>query len=321
MSDMELLVNDCSLHGQFDDYSTFRKAIYRMIHIRKMVREFDRQLHCLRNLAGSRITNNLRMREVIGKWLGPDERRIVLAWLDKDGPFWDDERDHDSDEFMECNGEVVTDTAVGEAAHRCLNEKDYRLVSFSPSDWEYSPVSVKWTLGAGEVENVDVCNYWEIDPLKSALQSASSKLRTWEGLRTFSIDRFSRLTFSNDSFEPLRGAPFKRSAADHIIDIFDVLERLKSDVDERGKWTPEASELHRKHFTGSKPWFSDSSRKEKNSFKSELTFRHPTKKDVELFCPWHGKIKSPQYRVHFSWPVSHDEPLFVVYVGDKLTKK
>ena len=44
----------------------------------------------------------------------------------------------------------------------------------------------------------------------------------------------------------------------------------------------------------------------------------PTK---TLFCPWHGKVQTPQLRVHFSYPIRANEPLYIVYVGPKLTKR
>ena len=51
-----------------------------------------------------------------------------------------------------------------------------------------------------------------------------------------------------------------------------------------------------------------------------MTFKHPTDASKTLFCPWHGKVQTPQLRVHFSWPVRADEPLYIVYVGPKITK-
>jgi len=52
-----------------------------------------------------------------------------------------------------------------------------------------------------------------------------------------------------------------------------------------------------------------------------MTFRHPEKADETIFCPWYGKVGTPQLRVHFSWPVRADETLYVVYVGPKITKR
>jgi hypothetical protein len=41
----------------------------------------------------------------------------------------------------------------------------------------------------------------------------------------------------------------------------------------------------------------------------------------KIFCTWHGKVKTPQYRIHFSWPISAVAPLYVVYIGPKITKR
>ena len=85
--------------------------------------------------------------------------------------------------------------------------------------------------------------------------------------------------------------------------------------------------VYRDFFTGKKgdggrgAMFSDSSDTEKDDFASELRFRHPDRPDERLFCPWHGKVQTPQLRVHFSHPIRADVPLYVVYVGPKLTKR
>lgn len=40
-----------------------------------------------------------------------------------------------------------------------------------------------------------------------------------------------------------------------------------------------------------------------------------------LECFWHGKISTSYYRIHFSYPITHDEPLYIAYIGPKLTKQ
>lgn len=96
---------------------------------------------------------------------------------------------------------------------------------------------------------------------------------------------------------------------------------MKDCFDDRGKRTPEGHTLYQKHFTGDKAWFSDSSDTEKARFKNELIFKHPANPNEVLFCPWHGKVKTPQLRIHFSWPIREDQPLYIVYVGPKITKR
>ena len=50
-----------------------------------------------------------------------------------------------------------------------------------------------------------------------------------------------------------------------------------------------------------------------------MTFKDPEGR--ELICFWHGKIKTPQYRIHFSYPIEKGAPLYIAYIGEKLTKK
>jgi hypothetical protein len=79
--------------------------------------------------------------------------------------------------------------------------------------------------------------------------------------------------------------------------------------------------LYAAHFVGEKAWLTDSSDAEKRQFRSELTFPNPEKSGQHLFCSWHGKVKTPQLRIHFSWPIAANTPLYIVYVGPKITKR
>ena len=74
-------------------------------------------------------------------------------------------------------------------------------------------------------------------------------------------------------------------------------------------------------FRRGKALFSDSSDSEKNdaNFRTAMTFKDPEGR--ELICFWHGKIKTPQYRIHFSYPLKKGAPLYIAYIGEKLTKK
>jgi hypothetical protein len=46
-----------------------------------------------------------------------------------------------------------------------------------------------------------------------------------------------------------------------------------------------------------------------------------TSPDTDIFCPWHGKVKIEQMRMHFTFPIQHDRPVYVVYIGPKITKR
>ncbi len=114
---MELLVNDLSINGQFPDVPSFKNAIGRVMAMRDLARQFGSELHCHRNLSHAQVTRELGMPQAIQR-LEPAERSALTQWLTRHGPFWEDERVHGPDDYLECDDQVVTDTAVGEVAFR-----------------------------------------------------------------------------------------------------------------------------------------------------------------------------------------------------------
>jgi hypothetical protein len=52
-----------------------------------------------------------------------------------------------------------------------------------------------------------------------------------------------------------------------------------------------------------------------------MSFVDPENPAKKFFCPWHGKIQTPQFRIHFEWPIpAHQQRLKVLYIGPKITK-
>lgn len=317
---MELLFNDLSLHGQFQSARDFEESIGRVMEMRALAGRFGRKLHCHRNLVNAQVTPELLMPRVVGA-LGTNTRRALMGWLTKHGPFIEDIREHEVDDYLACGDEVVTDTAVGEAAYCRFYGVDRRLVSLAPSLWETSPLHVTWHNG-GPSPSVDVENYWEREALHQALKDVPIPMKTWRDLEDHARRMYPTLTFSDDAFEPILWHSFVKSAADRIIRILGVLHELKHSFDAQGRLTNEGQELRDKHFTG-EALISDSSETEKTEFKKELTFRNPSNPNEDLFCTWHGKVKSPNgpIRVHYHWPIRADAPVYVVYVGRKITTK
>ena len=314
---MQLLVNDLSLHGQFSDLSSFRDAINRVVSMRQLARRFGRTLYCHRNMTNAQVTRDLSLFQAVQQ-LRVDEKRALMPWLTHYGPFWDDTRAHGSDDYLECKGNVVTDTALGEAAYLSLNGMERRVLSVTPSAWEVSPLQVEWVRESREP--VDVINHWDHDALESALQAAPTPVASWKQLAAVAGERCPNLTFSADSFDPLDGHPFVEGAAQRVLILLETLQRFRTCVDEKQERTVEGQRLYQDHFTGDKAWFSDSSETEKNIFRTRLTFRRPNTEGDSIFCPWHGKVKTPQLRIHFSWPVPAGAALYVVYVGPKITR-
>lgn len=249
-----------------------------------------------------------------------DQLRAVQRWLSMQGPFWDDERRHSAEDYFECEGDVVTDTAVGEVAHRCHRGDDHHLVSFPSPKWKDPLITVLWHDEHEQVENIEVRNYWRRESVEKALEAAPAQFKSWRQIGKDAERRFANLRFSEDCFTPLNGHPFSAGVAQRITERLYVLDQHQSGLDEHGQRTPEAERLRQQHFVGRKARFSDSSDTEKHEFRDELTFQHPDQLDGQLFCPWHGKVNTPPIRIHFSWPAKRGQ-LYVVYVGPKLTKR
>ena len=323
---MDFLVNDLSFHGQFLDLTSFRGAIERLMAIRQIALRFGRALHCHRSIAQAQVTPTMRMPQMV-QGLTLNERRALLQWLTQYGPFWEDARNHEPGDWLEWNGNIVTDTAVGEAAWCCLHGIERALVSLMPSNWQFSPVPVEWVWEAENRKPVDVMNHWDPTAIEAVLQAAPVPVASWDQLQTLALARCTRLTFAGDAFAPLQGHPFVSGAAQRLLFVLDTLNRFRSCFDMDGQRTPEGHEMYRDYFTGRKgdggrgALFTDSSDEEKRQFETEMTFKPPLDASQTLFCPWHGKVQTPQLRVHFSWPVRADEPLYIVYVGPKITRR
>jgi hypothetical protein len=324
--EMEFLLNDLSFHGQFASLGDFNAAIDRLMSMRNVARSFGRELYCHRGLTLVSVMHNMTMQQAVAS-LPMDKKRAILSWMTKSGPFWEDGREHSSNEYLEHCGSVVTDTALGEVAWRQKHGVERGMVSLNPSNWLFSPISVDWVADEGVKQTIQVVNYWNDALFESALEQAPLPLRSWQDLKERAESRCKNLTFAHDAFAPLDNTPFVFNAAGQLLLRLEKLDRFKVCFDENGQRTAEGNEIYQDFFTGSKggggrgSWFSDSSESEKNNFKKELTFKQPADATQTLFCPWHGKVQTPQLRIHFSYPVRADEPLYIVYVGPKRTKR
>lgn len=321
---MELLANDLSIHEQFHDIASFRDALARLMSMRAAARRFDREVYCHTGFLIVHPLSGMSMQQAIGRLPDKNESRAAMTWLTRAGPFWDDVRRHGADDWLECRGDIVTDSVVGEAAFRTLHGVECGLVSVTPSDnWNFTPVEVVWRREAEKLEDrcAEVDNWWDAGALEDGLREADPPPTSWNELRQASANRFENLTFAKDCFEPLDGVPFAGSSAMRLLVLLDLLNRLAGAFDTDGGRTAEGQRIYRDYFTGDKALFSDSSDTEKRDFREKLTFPHPDSPGKPLFCPWHGKESHKTLRLHFSWPMQAGEPVYVVYAGPKITKR
>lgn len=317
---MEIIFNELSLHGQFGDLSVFRESMGRVMRMRQEARRYGVEVRCHRNTVNAEVATGRSLVAAVHR-MGREDRSALLQWMTRAGPFWTDAPRHGSGEYLECRGEVVTDHGVGEAAYCALHGVDCVVVSVDPSDWLQAPLEVEWHSNGEGVRRVEVENFWTTPALISVIEGAPRTVESWPGLEDAAKSACPDLTFSPDAFDRLRCCPFHPGAAERLLLRLKTLQRLKCGLDARGRFTEEAKSLYQREFVGEKAHFSDSSEGERVRFRSELTFRDPGRPGKSLFCPWHGKVKTPQLRVHFSWPIRAREALCVVYVGPKITKR
>ena len=199
---MELLVNDLSLHGQFPDAAEFQAAIQRVMSIRASALRFGHALYCHRNLAQKQVTSSMGFQQAI-QGFNRNEQRVVMQWITQQGPFWEDAQEHNEDDYLDWNGEVVTGTAVGEAAYCCQIGIERHLVSLQPSNWLMTPVPVTWTPSVGSERRIEVANHWEPQTFETDLASLPAPVVSWTQLAETAIARCQNLKVYTESFEPV----------------------------------------------------------------------------------------------------------------------
>lgn len=316
---MELFFNECSLHGQFPDIHTLVVALDSLMMMRQIAKKYNRELYCHRSCQQAAVTHQLSLPQAMQQ-IDKNKARVLMGWLSKTGPYWEDSRQHSDNEFFECNGEVVTDTAIGECAHLLFSSKDAQLASVSPSNWSDSHIVVTWHKQNEETASETLINHVSSETLEAMLQKADLPLQSWSELALRCKQRFENLHFSDETFKPLKGSPFVLAAAKSIFELLDVLSRFKAEHKLGIGRTLEGHYLYENFFNGKQAWFTDSSGSEKSDFKKEMTFTHPQDSSEKVFAPFHGKVQTPQMRIHFTWPVNADNAVYVLYVGEKITK-
>ena len=297
------------------------------MEMRAIARHFNREVYCNSNLSNTSPGQKFPMQQAINQLRDKNKCRAIMRWLTK-GPFWDasEQRERSEGDLLECvdkNYQVVTGTAIGEAAFRRLNGSPCGVVSIKPSDWESSPVKVTYRDGNGQSGNqlIDIKNFLDSSTLESSLKEAEPPIGSWGDLKNAASNRFNRLTFARDCFEPLDKLPFAKCSAEKLVELLYILNKLANERDKDNAQSVEEQQIGRDHFTGDNAWFSDSSETEKKRFREKLTFPHPDRPGHTLFCPYHGKERHSQLRLHFSCPIRPREPVYVVYIGPKLTKR
>ena len=265
--ELDIFANDLSFDRRFVGTADFIAAFSRIMKMKVTAKKFDFEVYYSRRFLEIEPVQGVSMHEALNG-LSRDQIKSAKVWLTRVGPFLEDFRRHDSNEYFECNDEVVTDSVVGEAAFRKINGLDSGLISAETRDWNYHPVTVIWRQASEELDDptVELSNWRDIESLENALQGLASPVQSWNDLKLRSITRFERLSFAEDSFDFLiNGTPFVYSAANQMLALFTILDQFAGEFYDDGARTTEGHKLHQDYFTGDRARFSDSSETKKRN--------------------------------------------------------
>jgi hypothetical protein len=316
---MTWYVNDLSLCAQYSQTATFLDDLKKLMSIRSKVPLLDKKLFCSRTLYTRPVTATLNFREAV-KLLPSQNVHLVLAWLTKNGPFWEDSREFCEEDYFEHCGQDVTNSGLGEAARRLLVGLQASSFSFSRGGFDYSAIDILHGLPEDLLDTVPVPNLWDMNSLHQCALVVTPSPENWPQMLEQAQHRFDKLLFSQKSIDRLRKEPFSQYVVERVFVLLDVLQRFMDYLCEDGSYSDENHELIAKHFVGEKAWFTDESVSNKRDFREDLSFPDTEHDGQKVFCPWHGKIKTPQYRIHFEWPVEARPKLRIFYIGPKITK-
>jgi hypothetical protein len=321
---MEWHINDLSLDGQFSSPQAFCEALETLLRFRMQHKALQENLFCSRNLGQRPIHVGHSLQQIVLKHRNPLFKRQVSEWLAKSRPFWDDSRVINSNDYFAFEADEVTEQGLGEACRRQLLGRSVASFSFTHHRFTGTPLNIQhgWREPSLDFGQVKIDNFWKIVDLIKVVESLKPEPTNWQEMLQESRQRFTGLIFADNIETVLHPHPFSRCVSQRVFDLLRVLQQLVDESDTQGSLSDTGMELYNQHFAGEKAWFSRSSDSEEREFKSELTFPDPITPSQMLFCSWHGKIKTPQFRVHFQWkrPESQRE-IKVVYIGPKITKR
>jgi len=318
---MQFLLNELSLHNQFQSHHDFLPSLKNVLRIRQSIADKGYRLFCANEILIRLVSKGDQFNQILMQNQHQTIRSIVLSWLSKEGPFWDKPSQHsfEKDYFTltENQDVLVTGSALAEAVFRIAQDNACSTISFSPSDYCLSPLQIAWHQDTGIIR-FDLSNFWELHSVESFLSNLPKPILSWADLLQVAKQRFDYLSFSDTLIEHFNGVPYQQAIAERSFDLLKILNDLQQCFDSNGERTSEGHRIIRDHFQGDRAHFSDESDTNKIRFESELTFA--LSDGTRVSCPYHGKVSTGVFRIHFTWPMRFDTSTQIVYIGPKITK-
>lgn len=306
---MEWHINDLSLDGQFPDPQAFRSALEPLLQLRRRDPLLRNRLYCSRLLHARKVTPTEDFKNAVRATGDKTYIGLALEWSAKAGPFWDDERQSNEDDYFEYQGSDVTDQGLGEAARRRLVGCEANVFSFQSVGFETSPLSVQQGLAEKPIRFIDVANCWQINHLKTELESCR-ELNNWNDVHIEIMRRFDQLVFSTEVMADLFPTSFSQSVKERIFQLLDILNTLVIASDDGGKLSHEGEEILKNYFAGTStvgtPLFKPETATNQRFFKKISPLETPMMAQSLFFVTGTVRYKHRKHASTLNGPVRED---------------
>jgi hypothetical protein len=316
-------LNDASLQGQFANLGEFERMLRDLIGARVRFPVIRQNLRTTRSLQEAMIIPGISVRQALSELRDKDLKAATFAWLDKTGPFIDDDRLDEVDDYFEYRNIEVTATGLGEAARRTKAGNNCTTYSFigGAVDYAVNPLDVDHGLREDRYGRYSLYNLWDTEALLAQARASEEPIRSWPALVEAARQRFPKLEIGAlHENSALAREPFEASLRDRSLALMKVLNDYVSDRSDSGAEGAVARKIIENHFTGDQAWFTGESATNQRHFSREMTFQRVS--GGSYFAHWHGKICHRFFRMHFEWPLASDRAkLEIFYLGPKITKR
>lgn len=319
---MQWYLNDASLQAQFDEHARFEEVLRELLAARARVPAVRQNLRSTRSLQEAIAAPGMSVRQFLHRCKDKDLRSATLNWLDRAGPFVDDDRINERDDYFEYAGVEVTSTGLGEAARRTKAGEECAAYSFEGGSINFAvdPLEVDHGLVEERYGRYAVRNIWSVDALVNHGLSSGPSVNSWKALVERARARFRHLEIIDlHENAMLIREPFEASVRDRAFALMGMLNEYMADRGDNGAEGPASKAIIDAHFKGERALFTGESTTNEQKFRRELTFIASDARQV--FAPWHGKISHRYFRMHFEWPLPPERrQLTILYLGPKITK-
>lgn len=310
-----LFLNEMSLEAQFGSAHAFLSNLRAVMKCQRESRKRGFPLQVRKSIVRNLATVDATFEEIVFSCGDRDFIAQIRIWLMKDGPFWDEPKEHDENQWFECFGELVTDSSLAEASWHSDHGTIASLYSFIESRFSVSPLSIHWKGQSDGDKETSLLNFCDPLALNAYLDTQEQPLESWGTLISSASEKFPGLLLSDSISDELSSRPFVTSIANRAFELLRVLNDLSEAIIQDDVDGEKA--ILAKYFSGTRAWFSGESegRRNDNTIVKKMTFRDP-RSGNDLYCPYHGKISHQYFRLHFEWPkINRKSQLLIAYLG------